>query len=317
MFCPVPTAGGSHELTASDPNPRDRFTGIYLPKSSWVALFSSSQADSWMSKLPDETPLGALSIPGTHNSPTYHPAPPSVRCQAVSPKQQLANGVRFFDIRAQPATENDENNDQLNLVHSVFPISLTGNKYFRDLFNTITEFLREHPSETLILSLKREGTGNATDEHFSKILKKHYTNPEQWYTEPEVPTLGKVRGKIVLLRRFNIDPPLNDVWGPGRGWGIDAATWADNTPDSTCPSGWARVQDFYNVTEDALIGKKIEYAQAHCERSGCCTFEAGAVRVEGAPKIPLHINFLSASNFFKISQWPGTYLLTSWNTHPY
>ncbi|KKY29109.1 putative phosphatidylinositol phospholipase c [Phaeomoniella chlamydospora] len=304
MFCPVPTANGSHELVPEAANPKFKFTGIYLPKSSWVALFSSANLHAWMKELPNDTPLGALSIPGTHNSPTCHAAPPSVRCQAVSPKEQLVNGVRFFDVRVQPESADDENNDKLILVHSVFPISLTGTKYFRDLYNTILDFLKANPSETLILSIKREGTGNATDEHLSKILKRHYTNPEHWYTEPAGPDLGKVRGRIVLLRRFNNDPSLKDTWGPGRGWGIDCATWADNTPDSTCPSGWARVQDFYNITDTSLLDQKVKYAQALCDGSGCCSYEAGQVRGQGASKVPFFINFLSASNFFKISEWP-------------
>ena len=60
-----------------------------------------------MSKLKDETPLSALSIPGTHNSPTHHTALPSVRCQAVGVKEQLNNGVRFLDLRVQPENADD------------------------------------------------------------------------------------------------------------------------------------------------------------------------------------------------------------------
>jgi 1-phosphatidylinositol phosphodiesterase len=43
-----------------------------------------------------------------------------------------------------------------------------------------------------------------------------------------VPTLGEARGKIVLLRRFMLDGPLKKEW-EGKGWGIDAHVWADNT----------------------------------------------------------------------------------------
>jgi 1-phosphatidylinositol phosphodiesterase len=137
MYCPVPTSE-SETLTAP-PNAQVRFTGIYLPEKSWVTLYSSTEPDKWMSKLADKTPLGALSIPGTHNAPTCHNAPPSVRCQAVSPKEQLKNGVRFFDLRVQVPTPYNPKSDSLVLVHSVFPISLTGNKYFKDLYKDITE----------------------------------------------------------------------------------------------------------------------------------------------------------------------------------
>jgi len=302
MYCPVPTTETAG-LVALAPNPLVRFTGIYLPEESFVALFTSSQPKTWMQALPDNTPLGALSIPGTHNAPTHHQAPPSVRCQAVSPLEQLRNGVRFFDIRVQVPEPYDPGSDRLNLVHAVFPISLTGNKLFRDLYNACREFLNNNPSETLVMSIKREGSGKGTDEQLSRILKSHYTNPREWFTQPRVPTLAESRGKIVLVRRFALDPPLREEWG-GTGWGIDGQTWADNTPCNTCPSGDLCVQDFYEVLETPSIDQKITYARDQLERSGCCTFDSSHMQVENNQKIPLYINFLSASNFWKVGCWP-------------
>lgn len=298
MYCPVPTAE-SHSLEALADNPQMRFTGIYLPEESFVALFESSDLDRWMDKIDDKVPLGALSVPGTHNAPTYHNAPPSVRCQAVPPMEQLKNGVRFFDIRVQVPEPFDGKSDRLVLVHSVFPISLTGNKYFRDLYNDCRKFLDEHPSETLIMSLKREGTGKGTDEQLSRVLKDHYTNPNQWWTRPRVPRLGEARGKIVLVRRFNIDEPLKHEW-ENTGWGIDGSVWADNTPNAMCPSGDICVQDFYEVKEPPSIDQKITYVREHMERSGCCCVNHD----DPDPKVPLYINFLSASNFWNVGTWP-------------
>lgn len=297
MYTPVPTTCDTPTLEVEG-NAQHRFTGIYLPDEAFVAIYSSKDLNKWMGRIPDDTPLGALSIPGTHNSPTYHNAPPSVRCQAVSPWDQLQNGVRFFDLRVQVPEPFDLNSDRLNLVHSVFPISLTGNKVFRDLYNDVLKFLKENPSETLIMSLKREGSGKGTDEQLSQILKKHYTNPQEWFTQPRVPKLKDARGKIVLVRRFNNAEELKREWD-GKGWGIDAATWADNTPNSLCPSGDVCVQDFYQVEESDSIKKKIDYARDHLERSGCCKFDPKADQ-----KYPLYVNFLSASNFWKVGTWP-------------
>jgi 1-phosphatidylinositol phosphodiesterase len=302
MYCPVPTAETA-SLVALAPNPKMRFTGIFLPETSFVALFNTSHLDGWMEEIPDNTPLGALSIPGTHNSPTHHNAPPSVRCQAVSPAEQLKNGVRFFDIRVQVPEPYDPNSDKLHLVHAAFPVALSGTKYFRDLYKTVVDFLKEHPSETLVMSLKREGTGKGTDEQLGHILKNHYTNPREWFTEPRVPTLGEVRGRIVLLRRFVLDDPLRHEWD-GRGWGIDAHVWADNTPNAMCPSGDVCVQDFYEVLEKPTILKKIEYARDHLERSGCCVFDPDHIQSQGKGKYPLYVNFLSASNFWSVGTWP-------------
>jgi len=297
MYCPVPTRE-THSLEALTDNPSARFAGIYLVDDSFVALYSSSDLDRWMDKINDNVPLGALSVPGTHNSPTCHSAPPSVRCQAVSPLEQLNNGVRFFDIRVQVPEPFDPGSDKLVLVHSVFPIALSGNKHFKDLYNDCRKFLDEHPSETLVMSLKREGTGKGTDEQLSRVLKDHYTN-DQWWTEPRVPRLGEARGKIVLVRRFNLDEPLKGEWG-GAGWGIDGSSWADNTPNAMCPSGDICVQDFYEVLETPTIDQKITYARDQLERSGCCNFDLG----NPEQKYPLYINFLSASNFWKLGTWP-------------
>lgn len=298
---PVPTIE-SAEMRALTDNPRFLFTGVYITREGYLAIFSSAKVDSWMRELRDDILLSSLSIPGTHNSPTCHVAPPSVRCQAVSPKEQLENGVRFFDIRVQPQYPDDPSKNDLILVHSAFPISLTGNKYFRDLFNVVNEFLDRNPSETLIISLKREGTGKATDEQLSKIVRDHYATPQsRWYTDPAIPTLGEVRGKVVLVRRFNLDESLKGEH-EGRGFGIDAGGWADNTPNATCPGGELCIQDFYEVLETQNIEKKIQYVNEHISRAGAARYPFG--RGDPNQKYPFFVNFLSASNFWKTQTWP-------------
>jgi len=310
-----PASNASTELIPLTPNPRFHYTAVFLPQFSHLSLFSSANLSSWMQELRDDTPLSALSIPGTHNSPTHHRALPSVRCQAVSPREQLDNGVRFFDIRVQPETPEDPTKDGLLLVHSVFPISLTGNKYFRDLVNDVFAFLDAHPSETVVMSVKREGTGNATDAQLSRILRDHYAGDvNHWFTAPRIPSLGESRHKIVLIRRFALEDNLNKEWD-GAGWCIDASTWADNTPNATCPSGDVCVQDFYEVMDTENIDKKLQFAEAHLERAASCVCALpgtglatqsapGQPPPQPPPKQPFFINFLSASNFWKVGCWP-------------
>lgn len=299
----LPPAPGSTVLTPMNQNPRFNYTAIHLPQYSHLTLFSSANLASWMGSLKDETPLSALSIPGTHNSPACHRALPSVRCQATSPPEQLKNGVRFFDIRVQPEAPQDPTKDGLVLVHSVFPISLTGNKYFRDLVDEVFTFLDRNPSETVIMSVKREGTGNATDAQLGRILRDHYAGDvNRWFTAPRIPTLGEARKKIVLLRRFGLEEGLKQEWG-GAGWCIEADPWADNTPNSTCPSGDICVQDFYEVLETENIEKKIKYCQDHLERAARCECALPGPDADN-PKMPFFINFLTASNFWKVGCWP-------------
>jgi 1-phosphatidylinositol phosphodiesterase len=294
-------------LTPLSPDPRFEFTAVFLPKFSYLALYSSAKLESWMGKLKDETSLSALSIPGTHNSPTHHIALPSVRCQAVSVRDQLDNGVRFLDIRVQPESPNDSSKDGLILVHSAFPVSLTGTKYFRGLIEKVHAFLDANPTETVIISLKREGVGKSTDQQLSKILNDHYANDaSRWFTDNRIPTLGESRKKVVLIRRFALDDSLKEENG-GKGWAIDAESWPDNCADGTCSSGEIRVQDFYEVAESINIDKKITYANDQLERAAqtVCVLpgDMNGASAEIQPP-PFFMNFLSASNFWRANCWP-------------
>ncbi|KAH7031339.1 phosphatidylinositol-specific phospholipase C [Microdochium trichocladiopsis] len=286
----------SIELERLDGAPKE-YTAVYVQNGCTLAIFSSANLASWMRELKDDFPLSALSIPGTHNSPTCHVALPSVRCQAAGVREQLDNGVRFFDIRVSVS----EDHDNLSLVHSAFPISLTGTKYFRELLDEVYAFLDANPSETLVMSVKREGTGKGSDQRLSRILKdKFYEgNKERWFTRPWVPRLREARGKIVLLRRHVLDDSLRGEHD-GKGWGLDGSAWPDNCEDGRVGSGIARVQDFYEVGESTNIGKKIELARKHLERAG---EKVGFPEREKEPE-PFFINFLSASNFFNASCWP-------------
>ncbi|KAG8170228.1 hypothetical protein KVR01_000973 [Diaporthe batatas] len=316
-------AGAAHRYVVDCPSPGPRtvvmtrvgdgddvttppleLTAVYTAAAHHLSVLSSASLSRWMRELGDGWPLSALSIPGTHNSPTCHVALPSVRCQAVGVREQLDNGVRFLDLRV--SASRGDGNDALALVHSVFPVSLGGNRYLAGLLDELYAFLDDNPSEALIISLKREGTGRGTDQHLSQHLFRRYcadAAARRWFTEPRIPTLGEARGKIVLVRRFNNDPALQ-AQHDGRGWGIDASAWPDNCADGTVASGLVRVQDFYEVGKSAAIDKKAELARSHLERAGQQVFAAAAAPGDGPPPPPLFVNFLTASNFFNASCWP-------------
>ncbi|KAL5604319.1 hypothetical protein BROUX41_002292 [Berkeleyomyces rouxiae] len=261
-------------------------TAVFARETGLITILSSARLNQWMGKLADDIALTRLSIPGTHNSPTCYVALPSVRCQAVNVQSQLANGVRFLDIRVSVDAEKDE----MALVHSAFPISLTGNKYFHEMLEPIYTFLEENSSETVIMSVKREGTGKGTDADLGKHLHNRYISgkSERWWTGSHIPSLGEVRGKIVLMSRFR---PHEEHHGR---CGIQAAPWPDNCEDALAAGGLVRIQDFYEVTESTNIEKKRTLSCAHLERA--------AERSGNGDHI--FVNFLTASNFFNATCWP-------------
>ncbi|KZZ91354.1 PLC-like phosphodiesterase, TIM beta/alpha-barrel domain protein [Ascosphaera apis ARSEF 7405] len=296
----------------NDTNTPNRLYAVFIRSQRHLTLYQLTDESRWMESLRDDLMLSALSIPGTHNSPTCYKAPPSVRCQAVSVREQLEHGVRFLDLRMHPdhAVGGNDERDKLVLVHSVFPISFSGKKTFRRLLEDIEDFLRRNPSEALLVSIKREGPGHHNDQQLSRVLYEHYANNNDlWYTKPTIPTLGEARGKIVLLRRFNIADHLKKEWN-GEGWGIDATGWADNTPHALCKSGTICIQDFYEIPKADHITEKVEYIKGQIRRAAMVKHRDAAIRAAICDRTslclscPLYINFLSASNFWKLRTWP-------------
>lgn len=268
----------------------DDLTAVYLPSHSFLAIFSSSHPASWMSHLPDSLALSALSIPGTHNSPTHHVALPSVRCQVAPLRAQLDNGVRFLDVRVSAR----QNSDRMPLVHAAFPVSLWGACYLEGFLAECYAFLGDNPRECLVLSLKREGTGSADDRAMSRYLLDGYIarDEERWITGGHIPTLGEARGKIVLLRRFTADERVTKE--SNGTFGIDASAFPDNCTDGSVVRDGRpllRVQDLYSLSWND-VARKADLVCAHLARAAA------------GPSGPLFLNFLSASNFFIATCWP-------------
>ncbi|KAH3918448.1 hypothetical protein HBH56_036780 [Parastagonospora nodorum] len=283
------------------------YTALFHPSrpTAHLAIHANHLVDykKWMSTLPDTLPLSAISIPGTHNSHAHYRALPSVRCQVADIETQLDQGIRFLDIRLQPVHATDPTKKDLFLVHGAFPNSLTGPKYFAPILQTCYTFLAANPTETILMSLKREGVGSATDQHLAHILAEHYIGPNasQWYTSPTIPYLGAVRSKLVLVRRYASPTPT---------YGLDATPWPHNSSHALFPNPNPVfcLQDFCEVMQPTSIPEKIQHVNAHLVRAAACQHHIPGVttdRTNPVPPGPLYLNFLSASNFWNRGCWPG------------
>ncbi|CAI6250559.1 unnamed protein product [Periconia digitata] len=319
---PLYTQKSSKPFTNLIHNPSRSYTALYHPAKPVAHLVVHTNHlhnyARWMESLPSNLPLSALSIPGTHNSHTHYRGLPSVRCQVSSIKVQLENGIRFLDVRVQPSHATDTQKKDLYLVHGAFPISLTGVKYFAPILETCYAFLAANPSETILLSLKREGVGSATDEHLAAILENHYIapNPSRWYTGNRIPYLGDVRGKIILVRRYDIQKPStplsissktssSSASFPVAACGLDATEWPHNSTHAV--HGPFCVQDWCEVLHPSSIPSKLQYANEHLIRSSQTTAFIPGVNTDDKnpiPPGPLHLNFLSGSNFWNKGTWP-------------
>lgn len=189
---------------------------------------------NWMSQIPNHIYLGQLSIPGTHDSGAMYEwrkiieISGSAKAQSLTIHQQLNSGVRFLDMRA---------NHEMNIYHGAVDQHLK----LDQVLAVLETFLRENPSETVIMSLKRENTNQNTkfDENFTKLYNKYSSIFVKSNMLPA--KLGSVRGKVILMTRF------------GSQLGLPATNWKDNTTFSISTSfyespytGQLNIQDFYN-----------------------------------------------------------------------
>lgn len=101
----------------------------------------------WMGALPDSLPLCKLSLPGTHDSGARYGGP-ALQTQDADLPAQLRQGIRAFDIRLQ------EKDGKLGVFHST---AFQQMYWETDVLPAFLRFLREHPTEVLVVSLKREG----------------------------------------------------------------------------------------------------------------------------------------------------------------
>ena len=135
----------------------------------------------------------------TYSSYVDGPCWMKVKCQQDYIPTQLLEGIRYFDIRLGKG-------DNPGICHGDFYLFKKDGDYLHlsDVMGYFKTFLSENPREALIMLVSR-GNDEATDDSvttaFAKVMGD---NPDLFYTSSHVPTLGEVRGKIVLLRRFRL-----------------------------------------------------------------------------------------------------------------
>lgn len=229
---------------------------------------------SWMHKLPNNTKISRLSIPGTHDTCAFKSASSFSKTQKKSLQEQLEAGIRFIDIRCRH-------------IENVFAIH-HGREFLDQFFGTdvrdvCINFLKANPSECIIMSVKLEHDEKDITRSFEDTFDWYLKDHEKfWYLGDTVPNLGDVRGKIVLLRRFGAER---------RPKGINASPWRDNADFQIPPQGQPimKIQDRYEVRNlfDSHINRKWESIYNLLNEA------------KSDPSDTWYINFTSGSGGFK------------------
>ena len=236
----------------------------------WITYSSYVDGPCWMSYVDGNKFLDELSIPGTHDSGTCsvdndtEPQSSQAKCQQDYIPTQLLEGVRYFDIRLGKG-------ENPGIDHGAcYLLKKDGNfMHLSDVIGYFNTFLSENPTEALIMLVSR-GNDEATDESLTTALGKVFDeNPNLFYTSSRIPTLGEVRGKIVLLRRFGLAG--NSV--SSHTWGLDLTQWDDKIAAHTDSTSMCLVRDERGFEAVGKTGDEEPYctkvyAQDHYECTG-------------------------------------------------
>ncbi|MGW5400826.1 phosphatidylinositol-specific phospholipase C [Streptomyces sp. NPDC003952] len=154
------------------------------------AAAAGLSTQDWMSGLGDSTALQRMTIPGTHDSGATRGGL-YVACQNTSIADQLGSGIRFLDVRCRVT------GGSFAIHHGAYYQNLM----FGDVLAACWNFLAAHPSETVLMRLKQEYS-EESDATFRAVYDD-YLNNRGWSplfkVADALPTLGQVRGKVLLL----------------------------------------------------------------------------------------------------------------------
>ncbi|MEU6943657.1 phosphatidylinositol-specific phospholipase C [Streptomyces sp. NPDC046316] len=190
----------------------------------------------WMAGHGDPTPLQKLTIPGTHDSGARFGGLWS-ECQNTTLAQQLASGIRFFDIRCRVT------GGSFAIHHG----PSYQNMMFGDVLIACRDFLAAHPSETVLMRVKQEYSSDS-DATFRAIFDDYLDN-RGWRSlfriGDTLPALGEARGKVVLIADNG---------------GLPGLKWWD--------SGALAIQDDWNALPNAKYPKIEAHFRKAVEQPG-------------------------------------------------
>lgn len=248
---------------------------------SYRTLSTASHPD-WMRSLPDTTSLAALSIPGTHETLAIHggawtQTQEDFGDSAATLTAQLGAGIRMIDIRARVNTGN---------TFTIHHGATYQNANFDDVLDKLGTFLGAHPGESVVLRLKQECTGeigSCTDasgqNNFQDIFDTYVAKRLNLFWSPSVtrasgaavPTLGQIRGKVVLAVLNGPRGGVIEHYGLAQfaGWHDGSSTY---------------VQDEYNVPNVGAIATKRDQVRRFLDATSAAS-PAG-----------LYVNFASGAS---------------------
>ncbi len=264
--------------------------------------------NNWMKDLSDDLKISRINLPGTHNSCTKRVQFSYLsKCHDLSIYEQLNIGVRFLDIRIELT------GDKLKTVHSIADCYTPGGKRKKLLLDYVLEdckrFLKENPSEAIVLCVKRDD-GASSEKSFDIFYDQYLKNDTLWFSENRLPTLGEVRGKMVLFNRCGVD--FTNKTYTDSNTGLRLSNWPDLPKNAEICHSEAPIYNQDKSFDEAYILQDM-YKLFPKEK----WYRAVLPLLENPPQGDcLFINYFTAANFFNSPRQYARFILKKFKKFP-
>lgn len=229
-----------------------------------LTFTETTATNNWMATIPGNVNFSMLSTPGAHNAATSAISSSQAKCQSETIAQQLANGVRAFDLRPQYKSNSTITADNLTIYHG----SVSTGVLYKDVIQMMADFLQAHPTEAISIIMTKESASGSdqTDAMVSAINEIHSTYAHFFKVlDHSYYTLDDYRGKIFYGCR-----PAQDLTGAVR-----VTNWPDDKSVSDYSVGvgglcTASVEDAYNSTDNtkkSAVNAMLNLASGNTNRS--------------------------------------------------
>jgi 1-phosphatidylinositol phosphodiesterase len=296
------------------------------PTSSSSAFNSLTQEShpDWMGQVPGSTGLGAMSIPGTHDTLAIHGglAPWAYEAQedhgdsAATLTAQLDAGIRAIDIRVRVVNS--------GTAFAIHHEDVYQNANFDDVLTKAQAFLTAHPAETILMDLHGEcdadtsegGSGSSSIGHcaddppsttqadririFDSYLARYpglfYAPSVTGTSTADTPTLGQARGHIVLTQ---FTGPLGGIYA---GFGLTQMTtgnWSqymeNDWTQCNLATKFSEAQtNLANASADTSGAMYTTYMSANCAPLGADPADMAGGYLGGTGENQRLLNYLDA-----------------------
>lgn len=153
---------------------------------------ASGDRSAWMKRLPDNKSIEKLSIPGTHDSASFYGGD-IVQTQSLSISNQLYSGVRFLDIRLR----------HIDNVLAIHHGPVFQKQFFGDILQQVSDFLKQHPSEFVLMRVQKEhteeGNSRSFEDTFSDYVNQYSDIIFNSRDNSYFPSVAEARGKVIFL----------------------------------------------------------------------------------------------------------------------